>query len=280
MLFVPRRENQYRPYLTRRQGLLAIMIAVLGLPAALGQVQTGSVLGVRDQVTAAELVVETNRARGERHLPELAVNKKLTRAAASKAQDMFKHDYWSHVSPSGVEPWHWFEVHKYEYSAAGENLAKNFGSSQGVMSAWLASPEHRANIMNKKYQEIGIAVRDGILDGKKTQLIVAMYGKPLDSGAAVSGASVTIPTVLAASDSPRSLTERVKAGFYSLTPGAKFAIAVLLIAVIVAVLAHASRRKLPLSLQKTWYKNHGIYKVIGLVSIILVVLALYGGGQI
>ena len=40
------------------------------------------------------------------------------------------------------------------------------------------SPEHRNNILNDSYTDIGIAVENGLIDGKDTTLVVALYGTP------------------------------------------------------------------------------------------------------
>ncbi|MFS8119533.1 MAG: CAP domain-containing protein, partial [Microcoleus sp.] len=51
-----------------------------------------------------------------------------------------------HVSPTGVQPWVWINDTGYNYDTAGENLAKNYPSTQATVDAWMASPVHRANI--------------------------------------------------------------------------------------------------------------------------------------
>jgi hypothetical protein len=91
---------------------------------------------------------------------------------------MFQNNYWSHVSPSGKSPWEFFKESGYNYSVAGENLAKDFGDSSSVVSAWMNSPTHKANIINNKYKEIGIGVVDGVLNGMKTTLVVQHFASP------------------------------------------------------------------------------------------------------
>lgn len=67
-------------------------------------------------------------------------------------------------------------VNTYQY--AGENLAKNFQTSRGVMAGWLGSEGHRQNLLEPKYRDIGLAVMNGDLNGVPTTLVVAMYGRP------------------------------------------------------------------------------------------------------
>lgn len=94
---------------------------------------------------------------------------------------MFAENYWAHFSPSGKDPWGFISSAGYKFSYAGENLAKNFYTSDEVIRAWMNSPSHKENIINGNFQDIGVAVEDGTLNGQKTTLIVQMFGKPVDS---------------------------------------------------------------------------------------------------
>jgi hypothetical protein len=115
----------------------------------------------------------------------LQLNERLSEGAQLKAGDMFAFDYWAHKSPSGRQPWEFFREAGYEYRVAGENLARDFMKSEDVVRAWMESPTHKENIVNPKYQEIGVAVVDGTLGGIKTTLVVQFFGTPSKSVAAV-----------------------------------------------------------------------------------------------
>lgn len=138
------------------------------------------VLGYSSEITADKIFILTNQQRTANGLPALHFNSLLTQSATAKAQDMFRYDYWAHNSPSGTTPWDFFRKAGYRYSIAGENLAKDFFDAQSVMSAWINSPTHKANITNTKYKEIGIGVVDGILGGVKTTLVIQHFGTPLN----------------------------------------------------------------------------------------------------
>ncbi len=43
-----------------------------------------------------------------------------------------------------------------EYLAVGENIARNWKTPEEVMKAWLSSKGHRANILSKKFTNIGV----------------------------------------------------------------------------------------------------------------------------
>ena len=124
------------------------------------------------------LVDLTNNERVENKLDALLLNPQLVEAAQKKADDMAEKGYFAHVSPDGSKPWYWFEESGYEYTYAGENLAVDFSDSEEVKDAWMDSPLHRANILNGKYTEIGIATAKGKFNGKKTTFVVQMFGSP------------------------------------------------------------------------------------------------------
>lgn len=127
-------------------------------------------------LSATFIISDTNYVRAKYNLHPLKENAELTAAAYLKAYDMFEHQYWDHVSPEGKTPWYFIRNTNYDFRFAGENLAKDFASSDDVLSAWMESPEHRANILNPNYEDIGVAIVKGELNGKETVLIVAIYG--------------------------------------------------------------------------------------------------------
>lgn len=140
------------------------------------------VLGYASEINVADLLKSTNNVRVEHGLSELTLNPKLSSAAELKASDMFEHDYWAHVSPTGVEPWSFILNTGYDYSYAGENLAKNFNNSKDVVEAWFQSPSHRDNLLSTNYDEIGFAVKNGVLQGYETTLVVQFFGRPRNTG--------------------------------------------------------------------------------------------------
>lgn len=117
-----------------------------------------------------------NAERKEKNIPELAENEKLSRAASKKAEDMISKNYFSHTSPDNTTPWYWIEREGYDYNYAGENLAMDFVTAEKMNQAWLASPTHRANILNEKYKDIGVAIKEGIISGHITIVVVQMFG--------------------------------------------------------------------------------------------------------
>jgi uncharacterized protein YkwD len=115
-------------------------------------------------------LVNTDRAQDG--LPALQLNSTLNLAALAKASDMISNHYFAHTSPEGVQPWYWIKTLGYNYSYAGENLAIGYKSSSDLVSSWMSSPEHRANILSPKYSDMGLAV----IEGNNSTLVVQMFG--------------------------------------------------------------------------------------------------------
>ncbi len=134
------------------------------------------VLGYATDIYVDQLLSSTNTQRQSAGLPPLSLNSQLSQAAAAKAQNMFSNNYWSHTGPNGQTPWNFITASGYKYTVAGENLAKNFSNTQGVVDAWMASPTHRDNILKSQYKDVGFAVVNGVLNGEETTLVVQMFG--------------------------------------------------------------------------------------------------------
>jgi hypothetical protein len=128
----------------------------------------------------SQIIEQLNQERRSAGLEELEVNELLNKAAFLKAQDMIGHDYFAHTSPEDVNPWYWLEEVEYQYKYAGENLAMDFSSASSVHKAWMKSQTHRENIMSERYKEVGVAVLEGIIDGKETRVGVQFFGAPLN----------------------------------------------------------------------------------------------------
>jgi uncharacterized protein YkwD len=172
------RHNNYHPHLLRPLGLSLVVALLLGVNllqnvTAAHQFQ---VLGVATNINSSDVISLTNQQRINNGLPALNYNSKLSQAAQAKAQDMFAKDYWAHYAPDGTSPWSFMTAAGYNYSTAGENLAKDFDTSSGVVTGWMNSPGHRANILNTSFIDTGVAVMNGTLQGSPTTLVVAFYG--------------------------------------------------------------------------------------------------------
>lgn len=127
-------------------------------------------------ITERSVLELLNQARVEKGLAPLEANNKLFQVASDKADDMLKNNYFAHTSPKGITPWVWFDKEGYNYKFAGENLAINFSSAEDQQKAWMESETHRKNILDTNYQEVGLAVKKGFINGKLATVTVQEFG--------------------------------------------------------------------------------------------------------
>src|SRR5699024_1199687 len=110
-----------------------------------------------DIVAFEERVIElTNQAREEAGLEALEMEHPLMAAAKEKSRDMYGNGYFAHESPTYGSPFDLMKVFGVTYMAAGENIAMGQSTPEEVVTAWLNSPGHRANIMNPNFTHIGV----------------------------------------------------------------------------------------------------------------------------
>lgn len=177
--FIPNQENDHKPHFLREKSVLVVasIATILLFASVIGSYLVKSTKFLA-AIQSAFLVDLANEDRAEQGFGQLTINDKLVAAAQMKANDMAEKSYFAHTSPEGITPWHWFEQSEYKYIYAGENLAVNFNRSEDVEEAWMNSPLHRANILNSRYKEIGIATSEGVYKGKNTTFVVQMFGTP------------------------------------------------------------------------------------------------------
>lgn len=183
-LLIPHHRNNHHPWLIRHEALFGISaLMIFSQLVSNLQVNRFDVLGYGTSIYQNEIVSLTNQERIKNGSPGLKESSLLNQAAAKKAAHMFSKNYWAHYAPDGTSPWYFFNLVGYKYSWAGENLARDFQTSQGVVQGWMNSPSHKTNLLNSSYTEIGVAVVNGTLQGEETTLVVQLFGTPSSSGA-------------------------------------------------------------------------------------------------
>lgn len=149
--------------------------------------------GTAGGLSVIGIVNWTNVRRVENGLPPLAGNALLDSAARVRLKDMFAKQYFAHYSPTGEGTEDAAKEVGYEYISLGENLALGgFKSDEEIVTAWMESLGHRANILGEKYTEIGVAVERGLFadsqegseprqgrEGGMSWIGVQIFGKPL-----------------------------------------------------------------------------------------------------
>jgi uncharacterized protein YkwD len=118
-----------------------------------------------ERIRAAVLCL-VNHERSTRGLGALAPNARLQQAAQSHTESMAVGNYFEHVGPGGDTPVQRMRASGYIYSSrlgyeVAENLAWGtlwLGSPRAIVASWMASPPHRANILDAHLHDSGIGV--------------------------------------------------------------------------------------------------------------------------
>lgn len=218
-IFWPHQGNHFRPYILNDKIIIAFILLFFLSKVLVGfQILLFQESKLFADLNAQKIIALTNEVRQQYGLPPLKENLLLNEAAEAKARDMFQNNYFSHFSPTGISPWYWITKAGYRYHYAGENLAMNFLDSEEVIRAWLNSPGHRANLLNKNYQDIGVAIIPA--DYSKTSgisqpLVVQMFGSPQTKTPALATATKNIKNkkesiILSPSTSSLAVTPKEK----------------------------------------------------------------------
>lgn len=137
---------------------------------------------LKGNLTRKGIIWWTNIEREKNGLSWLQENPYLDASAEAKLKDMFENQYFAHYSTSGIGIGDLVQEYGYEFIAIGENLALgNFENDQDLVQEWVASSPHKRNILNSRYQEIGVAVGKGIFKGKPTWIAVQHFGLSLSA---------------------------------------------------------------------------------------------------
>lgn len=110
---------------------------------------------VSSDASVAQVLSLVNEERAKAGLPALSLNTSLSAAASIRAAEI--QTSFSHTRPGGKDFSTVLKESGISYRAAGENIAYGQTSAQKVMTDWMNSAGHRANILNTSYTEIGIA---------------------------------------------------------------------------------------------------------------------------
>ena len=155
---------------------LATMLLLAAAPAAAvaADCQHGSdlvtALSPPDRRAALLCVIDAERA--TRDLPLVRASPQLARAAQGHADDMVARQFFAHVTPGGSTLGD--RVHATGYIEGrrdwelGEAIAwaqQPLDTPVSLMAAWLASPEHRAIVLDRRFRDVGIGVTAGLTDG-------------------------------------------------------------------------------------------------------------------
>ncbi|MFG1698069.1 CAP domain-containing protein [Nonomuraea sp. NPDC049309] len=109
---------------------------------------------------ASEVVTLTNSARAKRGCGPLRVDAGLTRSARAHSLEMARSGELVHNSPDGSSPWDRMERAGYRWGAA-ENIGAGYSTPAEAVDGWMASRDHRKNILDCRLKAIGVGVASG-----------------------------------------------------------------------------------------------------------------------
>ena len=171
--------------IARRTIAVALLVALVAAPAAFAQ--RSAVRQTRLQTLDLSVLVQLNAIRKSHGLVPLKLNAALTTAAQGHSSEMLADGYFAHESISGAPFWKRLTV--YSSSAprgawsVGENLLWSSPEVDPVkaLQLWMASPEHRHNILTARWREIGIAAihvysAPGTFGGRSVTVITTDFG--------------------------------------------------------------------------------------------------------
>jgi uncharacterized protein YkwD len=151
---------------------LVLASGAMAVEAAAREAVVGRDSGATIRARVLELVNDA-RSRGRRcgserfaAAPPLGLSRKLSEAAAEHARAMARRNFFDHRGADGSQPKDRVLRAGYQPRLTGENIALGPESAEEVVAGWLASPGHCANIMDSRFQDIGIGLASGRGRGK------------------------------------------------------------------------------------------------------------------
>lgn len=184
-------------------GILAVFILAVKLFLA-------SALPNKQKLHALDLSNESilnavNQQRSLRNLVTLNTNSKLNGAAQYKANDMQSRHYFAHIDPDGHYIWDKIVAEGYyPYTQLGENLAIEFYDTESLVSAWMNSPTHRANLLNESFRDQGMGLSLGTpSQGQYYSAVANTFGTLANSSAPKAAPTPTLTTKPKPKPSPK-----------------------------------------------------------------------------
>jgi uncharacterized protein YkwD len=115
-----------------------------------------------------QLLQMHNSSRSYKAMP-LSIDRDLQRVAQGWAEKMAYNNRMTHKDEFGREVEH--RCRHLRYRCYGENIGFGYNNLVELMDAWMRSPDHYENIMNKDFRKMGVGVHDA-RDGKRYYCVV------------------------------------------------------------------------------------------------------------
>jgi uncharacterized protein YkwD len=167
----------------RAAGIVVVLAVLLTSPAgAIAQRRTGAM-----QQLQTGVLTELNTIRHEHGLVPLRPSSSLSAAARQHSVEMALRGYFSHTSANGTtfdkRIARFYPMGRYGFWSVGENLLWSSPDVDpvGALRMWMNSPEHKANILNAKWRQIGVSAvhvdsAPGVYGGAPITVITTDFG--------------------------------------------------------------------------------------------------------
>ncbi|MEH0541835.1 sigma-70 family RNA polymerase sigma factor [Streptomyces sp. B21-105] len=109
----------------------------------------------------SQVIALVNKERAAAGCGPLTGDPLLRKSAQGHSDDMAARDFFDHTNPDGADPGVRITAAGYRWSTYGENIAMGQQTAESVMTSWMNSPGHRANILNCDFKNIGVGIHDG-----------------------------------------------------------------------------------------------------------------------
>lgn len=107
---------------------------------------------------AGRVVALVNTERRRAGCPAVRVDRRLRAAAQGHAADMAGRDYYAHSSPEGKDAGDRLDAAGYRWRSWGENIHRGPDDPAHAVRDWMGSAEHRKNVLNCAFRDIGVGV--------------------------------------------------------------------------------------------------------------------------
>ncbi len=185
--FIPHEGNDYHPHILhpKRAIFYSLFFVLLkGLLVLFVLLLPTQVFVLPEVLTTEQikLINLTNDLRAKNYLPSLKEEVLLDKSAYFKAEDMAVNKYFSHTGPDNHNLAYFLNQAGYPYNVAGENLAMGFTSAEEVLAAWIKSPTHYANLLDRDYEELGVGLEMGNYGGESVVYVAEHFGQRASGG--------------------------------------------------------------------------------------------------
>jgi uncharacterized protein YkwD len=170
-------------------GLVVAVLAAVALTATAAAAPTQPRIAGITRVSTLETSVlqQLNAIRAQHGLVPLKLSAKLSQVANDHSVQMGQDGYFAHEDATGAAFWKRIEraypSSGWKYWAVGENLLWSSPDvdGPGALKLWMASPEHRKNILTAKWREIGISAvhvlaAPGTYNGLDVTIVTTDFG--------------------------------------------------------------------------------------------------------